>query len=189
MPVLHHQGALVRKITKVILHCSATPPDMDTDVAEIRRWHVDGNGWADIGYHWVILRNGTIEAGRPEAMQGAHCAAGNGNVASIGICMVGGVRRKLDAAGNQVKKNGKPVFLIEDNFTAEQWNALRKLVRDLQHRFPAIDTVLGHRDLDPGKECPSFSVRDWVLTEQILEPEWPDFSNVVSGVTSTERFA
>lgn len=189
MPVLHYQGALVRKITKVIIHCSATPPDMEIGAETIRVWHVKDNGWADIGYHWVIRRDGQVEAGRPEAMQGAHCAAGNGNVASIGICLMGGVRRKLDAAGNPVKKNGKPVFLIEDNFTTEQWNALKKLVRDLQRRYPEIATILGHRDLDPGKECPSFSVRDWARTEQILEPEWPDFSNVISAVTSTERFA
>lgn len=164
----------MRKITKLIIHCSATPPDMEIGADTIRTWHVRDNGWADIGYHWVIRRDGTVEEGRPEAMQGAHCAAGNGNKDSLGLCLVGGVRR-----------DGKRL-LVEDNFTAEQWRALKRLVRDRMRAYPAIDTILGHRDLDPGKACPSFSVRDWVMTEQILEPEWPDFSNVLSRVTSTE---
>lgn len=150
----------MRKITKIIIHCSATPPDMDIGAEEIRRWHTEGNGWSDIGYHYVIRRDGTVEPGRPVAKQGAHCAARNGNVASIGICMVGGVKR-----------DGKRL-VVEDNFTRPQWLALRKLVRELQGEFPAIDTILGHRDLDPGKACPSFSVRDWLIRERVREITW-----------------
>lgn len=154
----------MRKITKLIIHCSATTPEMDVGVAEIRRWHVDpppkGNGWADIGYHFVVRRDGRVEPGRPVERQGAHCAARNGNVASIGICLVGGVRREA----------GK--LIAEDNFTNAQWIALRRLVADLQGRFPQIDTILGHRDLDPGKACPSFSVRDWLVRERIREITW-----------------
>lgn len=149
----------MREITKIIIHCSATPPDMDVGVAEIRRWHADpppkGNGWNDIGYHFVIRRDGQFERGRPVEIQGAHCAAQNGNKASIGICMVGGVRRGLHP------KTGKPALLVENNFTHSQWLTLEQQLELLQIRFPKIDTILGHRDLDPGKECPSFSVRDW----------------------------
>lgn len=164
----------MRRITKLIIHCSATPPDMDIGAETIRGWHVKDNGWADIGYHHVIRRDGAVEPGRPEAMQGAHCSANNGNKDSIGVCLVGGVRR-----------DGKRL-VAENNFTPQQWAALKRLVRDLQRRYPAVDTILGHRDLDPRKECPSFSVRDWAREAGINEPEWPDFSNVISRVTSTE---
>lgn len=154
----------MRPITKIIMHCAATSPEMDVGVAEIRRWHIDappkGNGWADIGYHYVIRRDGHIEDGRPLSKQGAHCAARSGNVASIGICLVGGVRRQ-----------GK-TLVAENNFTPAQWLALRKMVALLQQQFPAIDTILGHRDLDPGKACPSFSVRDWLINERIREITW-----------------
>lgn len=149
----------MRSVTKLIIHCSATPPDMDIGAADIRTWHVRDNGWADIGYHWVIRRDGTLEPGRAEALKGAHCAAKQGNVASIGVCMVGGVRR-----------DGKRL-VPEDNFTKEQWLALRALVRDIESRHP-IKTILGHRDLDPGKACPSFSVRDWLVRERIREITW-----------------
>lgn len=154
----------MRKISKIIIHCAATPADLDVGAAEIRQWHTlpppKGNGWADIGYHFVIRRDGRVEDGRPLERQGAHCAAKNGNVASIGICLVGGVRRQ----GSKL--------IAEDNFTAEQWQELRRLVAAMTKRFPGIDTILGHRDLDPGKACPSFSVRDWLIRERIREITW-----------------
>lgn len=149
----------MRKIDKLVIHCSATPPDMDIGADTIRQWHVKDNGWADIGYHWVIRRDGKVEAGRPEAKQGAHTAKNGGNVGSIGICMIGGVKRS----------NGK--LLADNNFTPEQWDALRKLVMELCGRYP-INSILGHRDYDKGKACPSFSVRDWVTKEQLIECVW-----------------
>lgn len=151
----------MRLITKLIIHCSATPPSMNIGAAEIRRWHTDpkpeGNGWSDIGYHFVIRRNGVVENGRPVSRKGAHCAARGGNVASIGVCMVGGVR-----------KVGKRL-VAEDNFTDQQWAALDTLVRRLMREHP-IEQLLGHRDLDPGKECPSFSVRDAALRRGWTKP-------------------
>lgn len=150
----------MRAITKIIIHCSATPASMDIGASEIRTWHVRDNGWNDIGYHFVIRRDGTVETGRPIEKQGAHCAAKAGNVASIGICMVGGVK----------KVGGK--LVAESNFTPWQWDALAVLVRKLRKQFPGIVTILGHRDLDPGKACPSFSVKDWLVRERVLSLPW-----------------
>lgn len=142
----------MRNITKLVIHCSATPPEMDVGAATIRAWHVDppprGNGWADIGYHWVIKRDGTIEKGRPEEKQGAHTSAGGGNVDSIGVCMVGGVK----------KVNGK--LITENNFTEAQWGSLNWIIQDLCQRYPKITSIKGHRDYDKGKDCPSFNVAD-----------------------------
>jgi N-acetylmuramoyl-L-alanine amidase len=173
VPIHHARGCRVRRITKIIIHCSATPPDMDIGASEIRTWHVRDNGWADIGYHWVIRRDGLIEAGRPEALKGAHCAARQGNVASIGVCLVGGVRRGKDA-------KGKAALLTEDNFTEAQWLSLEIKVQQLRRQYPEIDTILGHRDLDPGKDCPSFSVREWLRRSGLaVSPLWPEFNNVI----------
>ncbi len=44
----------MRYINKIIIHCSATPEGRNFTVDEIRDWHVNGNGWSDIGYHYVI---------------------------------------------------------------------------------------------------------------------------------------
>ena len=54
----------MRKIRKIIIHCSATPEGKDIDAEEIRQWHLD-KGWRDIGYHYVIKLDGTVEEGGP----------------------------------------------------------------------------------------------------------------------------
>lgn len=57
---------------------------------EIKKWHL-GRGWDDIGYHYVIRKNGKIESGRALQLQGAH-AIGR-NETSIGVCLEGDFRK------------------------------------------------------------------------------------------------
>jgi N-acetylmuramoyl-L-alanine amidase len=123
----------MRAIDTIIVHCSDTPTGMFCNAETIRRWHVDERGWDDIGYHFVILPDGTVEDGRPLETPGAHVSGHNSR--SIGLCLVG----------------GKGGF----NFTIAQIRAARVLIQGLQIRWP-LATVQGHRDLDPGKECPQF---------------------------------
>ena len=79
----------MREINKIIVHCSATRENENFDVAEIRKWHVEGRGWSDIGYHFYIDLYGEIHKGRDISKIGAHCKGHNRN--SIGICYCGGV--------------------------------------------------------------------------------------------------
>lgn len=130
----------MRPITKVIIHCSATPPSMDVGAETIRKWHVNGNGWSDIGYHFVIRLDGTIEKGRDIDVTGAHCK-GN-NTSSIGVCYAGG----LDS-------DKQP----KDTRTPEQKQSLRKLTSSLSVLFPGI-TFHGHNEFS-SKACPSFDVK------------------------------
>ena len=76
-----------RNITEIIVHCAATPEGKDFTVAQIRQWHLE-RGFKDIGYHWVIYRDGSVHAGRSESISGAHCTGHNSN--SIGVCYIGG---------------------------------------------------------------------------------------------------
>ena len=133
----------MRKIKRIIIHCSATQPSLDVGVAWIDELHRN-RGWREIGYHHVIRRDGTLEKGRDEAVVGAH-AKGH-NTDSIGICLMGGI-----------DSTGKPEF----NYTHQQMENLEFLVRSLQDKYGTL-TVLGHRDL-PGvmKACPCFSVRKY----------------------------
>ena len=48
----------MRQINKIIVHCSATREGQDISVDTIRKWHVEGRGWSDIGYHFYIDING-----------------------------------------------------------------------------------------------------------------------------------
>lgn len=131
-----------RCINEIIIHCSATPEGKDVTVEQIRDWHVRGNGWSDIGYHWIIYRDGSVHAGRPESKKGAHCNGHNAN--SIGICYVGGEV----ADGSHTPK---------DTRTPAQKVALIKLVNELRQRYPGA-TVHGHNEF-AAKACPSFDVK------------------------------
>jgi N-acetyl-anhydromuramyl-L-alanine amidase AmpD len=126
----------MRLITLIVIHCSAVKPDQMSSVAQIDTWHHDRGYKFGVGYHYVIRRDGSIEAGRPEWMVGAHCV--NHNKYSIGVCYEGG----LDARGQPA-----------DTRTAEQKATLRQLLTDLHRRYPRA-VIVGHHDLNPQKDCP-----------------------------------
>ena len=130
----------------IIVHCSATTPDMDIGASEIDRWHTK-KGWNAIGYHYVIRRSGCLETGRPENIEGAHCKAGGRNHDSIGICLVGGVTRTDDER-----------LVPESNFTRQQYVTLTQLLQNLKYVYKGA-LISGHRDHDPSKSCPSFDVK------------------------------
>ncbi len=132
-----------RAITSIAIHCAATPEGKPFFAADIRSWH-KRQGWSDIGYHFVIDLDGTIEVGRPLALAGAHVQGHNAR--SIGICYVGGVA----ADGKQTPK---------DTRTPAQKAALLMLLRELTGRFPGAE-IKGHRDYpNVAKACPSFDAR------------------------------
>ena len=129
----------MRTISLIIIHCSAVKPDQTSSAAQIDTWHRRDNHWKyGIGYHYVIRRDGTIEPGRPEWMVGAHCV--NHNAHSIGICYEGG----LDIRGQPA-----------DTRTEAQKAAMRRLLEELHERYPRA-MILGHRDLNPAKDCPGY---------------------------------
>ena len=134
----------MRAINKIIIHCSATPEGQDFTVQQIRQWHTapkpKGNGWSDIGYHFVIYRDGSVHKGRPLEQIGAHTLGYNAN--SIGICYIGGCAA-----------DGSP----KDTRTEAQKTALIKLVAELKARFPKA-MVHGHNEF-AAKACPSFNVQ------------------------------
>jgi N-acetyl-anhydromuramyl-L-alanine amidase AmpD len=119
-------------------------------MAEIRRWHTQERGWSDIGYHYLIDRDGTVLEGRPVERAGAH-AKGH-NKTSIGVSCVGG------HGGSQDDK-------FEDNFTPAQDRALRKLIAQLRMEYPAITTIMGHNEVSP-KMCPCFQVTEWLNNQE-----------------------
>ena len=127
----------MRSINEIIVHCAATREGRDFTVEDITRWH-KARGFATIGYHYVIYRDGSIHEGRPLEQIGAHCVGHNKH--SIGICYIGGC-----ASDGKTPK---------DTRTPEQKEALLALLRRLKARFPNA-TIHGHRDF-AAKACPSF---------------------------------
>lgn len=117
MIVIHHTGS----------------PDMDASAEQIHGWHL-GNGWAGIGYHYVIRKDGTIERGRPEWAIGSHAYGENSH--TIGIHLSGDFEQ------------AEP--------TSQQIEKCALLIADICERYGLpIDrnTVVGHGEL-MATDCP-----------------------------------
>ena len=133
---------IMRIVSEIIIHCSATPEGRDYTVEQIADWHRQ-RGFRMIGYHYILYRDGTCHAGRPLNVAGAHCKGHNAH--SIGICYIGGV-----AADGQTPK---------DTRTVVQRKAIASLLRALHAQFPEA-TLHGHRDF-ANKACPSFDCHEY----------------------------
>jgi len=132
----------MRKINKIIIHCTATPEGREHDVADIRRWHLK-RGFNNIGYHFLIHIDGTIELGRSIKKPGAHTAYHNQD--SIGICYVGGMSKDMKKA--------------KDTRTQAQKDSLIKLMHELIYKYNKDMTIHGHNEF-ANKACPSFNVQE-----------------------------
>lgn len=152
---------MARDIRQLIIHCSATAASLDIGAAQIRAMHRD-QGWSDIGYHYVIRRDGRVEHGRDldldgdiDEETGAHAFGWNAN--SIGICLIGGAR--ADGAG-------------EANYTPAQMIALAAFLAAKREQYPKA-RVMGHRDTGAQKDCPSFDVAEWLRSGKLTQPRNP----------------
>lgn len=144
----------------IVVHCSDTYTSMDIGADEIRKWH-KGRGWKDIGYHFVIRRDGSVEKGRALRAVGAHVQGYNS--VSVGICLVGG---KAD--------NGRP----EDNFAEAQMTSLKTLIDRLLLEFEQAK-VTGHNSLNSNRACPCFNVEEWWAKQTSSENALIDVSCLI----------
>jgi N-acetylmuramoyl-L-alanine amidase len=141
----------MRPLNEIIIHCSATRQDWMRDaktsekVAEIRRWHVKDRGWRDIGYHYLIDRDGTVAKGRPLEHVGAHVAGRN--TGTIGVCLIGG-------------HGSAETDTFAKHYTVSQERSLKKVIADLKATYPSIKAVTGHNQF-AAKACPGFNVPKW----------------------------
>lgn len=147
------KGNQMRDIDKIFVHCSATRPtwwagkSAQEQTAEIKRWHTDERGWSDIGYHFVVGRDGTVVEGRP--VERTPAAQRGHNKGSIAICVLGG-------------HGGASDDDFFDNFTKPQDEALRGLIEDLCDEYDIDDEdVFGHNEVST-KACPCFDVQRWL---------------------------
>lgn len=132
-------GEAMRKITKIIVHCSDSDNPKHDNVETIRQWHSE-RGFTgpdgvrgthdDIGYHIYIDKFGMLRAGRPLGKAGAHTVGHNAD--SIGVCLGG-----------------------REEFSPAQFTALEQAVKFLRGWFGHIP-VYPHRKFSKGKTCPNF---------------------------------
>lgn len=129
------------KIRGICVHHTASPR-ATTTVEEIRRHHVEVNGWSDIGYHYIILGDGTLKVGRPAHLMGAGALGFNQGVLHIAVC------------GN----------FDTEALTHQQIHTLQQLLAVLCKRHRLNETaIIGHRDVS--KTTPYVKVGGrWVST-------------------------
>lgn len=149
-----------RRIDFIAVHCTATPEGIDLTVEEVRRQH-KAHGWADVGYHYIIYRDGTVHLGRDVDISGAHVSGYNAN--SIGVAYVGGLENRPGVAYKNLK--------AKDTRTDAQKASLLALLMDLRKLYPKAK-IQGHRDFSKDlngdgvitpdewvKDCPSFDAK------------------------------
>ena len=132
----------MRKIDRIVIHCTATKPGHDVDISDVREWHVKGNGWTDVGYHYVIKLDGTIQNGRPVRKMGAGVKGHNRD--TIHVAYVGGC-----------DNTGQPA----NTMNTAQMGAIYEICTALGRVFGALE-LIGHNDLTDEKACPSYNVRE-----------------------------
>lgn len=152
----------MRPVDEIIIHTTATRPDFmegnstGAKVKEVRRWHTSPPlNWSDVGYHYLIDRNGTVALGRPVERVGAHVKGHN--TGTIGVALFGG----FGSSANDE---------FADHYTSAQDKALRKLIADLKDEY-GIRKVTGHNNY-ASKACPGFRVDKW-LKQAPPEPSKP----------------
>lgn len=148
----------------IVIHYSATAIEKDYTIGDIDAMH-RARGFKEVGYHWFIRKDGSIEMGRDLSKPGrfevgAHSKGENSR--SIGICFEGGVTQARPNDGF-------------DSRTPAQTRAMIELIDKMRDRFPGA-TVTGHRDM-PGAatQCPGFDVRAWwdkVEADRQRPPAW-----------------
>ena len=135
----------------IVIHHTASPGVVEgkrVDASLIAQWHARRGFGAEyrdkeysIGYHYVILPDGTVQAGRPEWMLGAHARGYNDY---LGICLVGNFDPGTNPDGEQ--QPGRP--------TPGQLDALVGLLRDLLTKYGLKPSdIYLHSDLAP-TACP-----------------------------------
>lgn len=147
---------MTKKCKYLVIHCTATPEGREVTGADIRRWHTSpkpkGNGWSQVGYTDLFRLDGTVErlADNNEddivdPWEVTNGAAGYNSV-SRHIVYAGGCDKGMKS---------------KDTRTPRQKEAMAEYVKDFHAQHPDI-RIIGHRDLNPGKACPSFDVAEWL---------------------------
>lgn len=123
-----------RNVDRVFIHCSASDNPEHDDVAVIRQWHLD-RGWSDIGYHFFIQKDGTLQFGR--SLERTPAAQKGHNTGTIAICLHG-----LDI----------------NLFTKDQFRTLYSLCDEIDIDYNVI-TFHAHNEVNPNKTCPVFDIQ------------------------------
>ena len=128
--------------TDIIVHCSDSESSLHHRPLAIRAWHIQ-RGFEDIGYHFIITKDGEGHVCRPINLVGAHCKDQGMNHKSIGICLTG-----------------------KHDFSHDQMVTLGHLIARLKSIYVDIEQVSAHSRFNKGKTCPNFNLNIFDTDEE-----------------------
>ena len=133
---------------------------------QVDEWH-KSNGWAGIGYHFFVRKDGSIYEGRPLWALGAH-VQGKNNV-SVGICAEGDYHNH-DKIMPQAQKS-----------------AIKQLIAYLKGLYPNAE-IVGHGEIGesncPGRYYPLAEMKNYEQEDEPMTPtEREKFNGLVNAVS------
>lgn len=160
------------KWTHIIVHHTGAE---ERNAEQVRSYHLS-LGWSDVGYHFVIERDGKIAKGRSLSRPGAHCRAGGMNFKGIGVALIG----NLELHPPQQKQEEALVYLL----------------RSLGESFAIpVSNVLGHNEvpgantLCPGRFLVMAKVREKLRSLSTGSKKHPRLYRVQVGAFSQKKNA
>ena len=130
------------KPARITIHCSDSRDGVRFPASWIRKWHMEHNGWSDIGYHLVIQPDGEVEYGRGLNRQGAHVSGENHH--NVGICLIGKylfTRKQFSALRYQLES-------ICMTYDIPRWEVY------MHNQFPSA--------IKQGKTCPNIPINHFL---------------------------
>lgn len=142
-------------VSSIVIHATDTFSNKNIGAEEIdsiqRKLGAANN---EIGYHYVIRRDGRLQRGRDLKKEGDHCSVGNYDQTSIGVVMVGGIN---SPSTEQIFQRSS------SSFTRAQYDTLEMLIDTFYNHVPGGE-IFGHNDLDPEELDPYFDVQEYVVS-------------------------
>ena len=167
-----------RDITEFVTHWTGTFTNQKITARDVHAWHLDRE-FSGCGYHYIILRDGKLQRGRPINVQGAHSKAYGHNTYSIGVAFAGGFNCPSNTPNPER-------FLSSESFTEEQWNTYAMFVESFYTVWPG-GQAWGHNDTtDQGKIDPGFDVQQYVYNKFNKENIYADGQNPGSALSSVQ---
>jgi len=132
-----------RHVDRVFLHCTASSYDHHDDIEVVRQWHL-GRGWSDVGYHYMIHRDGSMSEGRP--LERTPAAQKGHNKGTIAIAMHGGQDAK-------------------DDFSTKQIVTLREFCEQIRAAYDGDITFHGHCEVVI-RDCPVYDYKAYLALDK-----------------------
>lgn len=136
-----YPGNLADEYSTVAIHHSAIPLDTDETMQSVQDLHMDSNHWADVGYHYVVDKNGIVYEGRDIHVRGASVAGYN--TGTIGVCVMGNFELDL------------PLEI--------QLAVLQQVVNWLTKTY-TLTHLAGHGEFNPESVCPGKNMMPYLDT-------------------------